>query len=311
MIIKSDYQINEEALKDFQNLINEYDIFNSIEVKYNDPQNKQYLTGNVVKKCRFCHKEFPETKFKSTAHAIPEFMGNKSLISKFECDRCNQYFSQFENEFANFMLPFNTLAGTINKGNKIPKYKSGLEIFHDKNNTININNFPNELSSNTKELELSIDIPTYIPDFIYRSLIKIGLTLIPEDKIGNYSETIEWLMNIDCSTIFPASMAFSIFPFSNRIDNIRCIILSRKEANQKQIPKTLLLVSYQNFSFQTIFPLPATENFNTLSPFPMVIPSTLDLNLNIAKDKVYKVVELDKKTKVKGEQTKVIITSLD
>ena len=43
----------------------------------------------------------------------------------------------------------------------------------------------------------------------------------------------------------------------------------------------------------------------------MVIPSPLDLNLNIVKDKVYNVVELDKKTKVKGEQTKVIITSLE
>ena len=44
MIIKSNYPINEEALKDFQNLTVEYDILNSIEVKYNDRQNKQYLT---------------------------------------------------------------------------------------------------------------------------------------------------------------------------------------------------------------------------------------------------------------------------
>jgi len=311
MIIKSNYPINEEALKDFQKLTVEYEILNSIEVKYNDPQNKQHLTGNVVKKCRFCHKEFPETKFKSTAHAIPEFMGNKSLISKFECDSCNEYFSQFENEFANFMLPFNTLAGTISKGNKIPKYKSGLEIFHDDNKTININNFPNELTSNRKELELSIDIPTYIPEFIYRSLIKIGLTLIPEDQIDDYNETIEWLMNIDRATIFPGSMAFNIFPFSSRIDNIRCNILSRKGTNKRKIPKTLLLISYQNFSFQTFFPLSAAENFDTLSPYPIVIPSTLDLNLNIVKDKEYNVVELDKKAKVKGEQAKVIITRFD
>jgi len=88
-------------------------------------------------------------------------------------------------------------------------------------------------------------------------------------------------------------------------------LLNGKKANQKQIPKTLLLVSYQNFSFQTFFPLSAAENFNTLSPYPMFIPSTLDLNLNIVKDKVYNVVELDKRAKVKGEQTKVIITPLD
>src|SRR4051812_8829229 len=154
MRIESDYPINEDALKDVQNLTNEYDIVNSIEVKYNDSQKKQHLIGNVVKKCRFCYKEFPDTNFKMIAHAIPEFMGNKSLISKFECDTCNQYFGKLENEFASFMLPFNTLAATINKGNKIPKYKNGLEIFHDDNNTININNFPNELPSNTKKLEL-------------------------------------------------------------------------------------------------------------------------------------------------------------
>lgn len=255
MIIKSNYPINEEALRDLQALTSEYDIFTSTEVEYNKSQVKNYLRDTVRNKCRFCNKEFPHVKFKSIAHAIPEFTGNKSLVAKFECDNCNQYFSQFESEFANFMLPYNALGGVKKKGNKSAKYKQDIVVHHPKENSIHVDNFPSEIHPDTKEIELNLNIPSYIPDFIFRCLAKIGLTLIPESSIKKYKEALDWLMNKSSNTIFPASMLFSIFPFSNPSDKIRCVILTRKEFILRQIPETLLILSYQNFSIQTFFPL--------------------------------------------------------
>jgi hypothetical protein len=44
------------------------------------------------RKCRFCGKSNPEVSFKKKAHLIPEFLGNKMLLSDFECDSCNYEF---------------------------------------------------------------------------------------------------------------------------------------------------------------------------------------------------------------------------
>ncbi|GAB4047269.1 hypothetical protein GCM10028810_29480 [Spirosoma litoris] len=43
MLIKSDYPINEEALRGIKALTSEYDIIVSTEVDYNQPQVKNYL----------------------------------------------------------------------------------------------------------------------------------------------------------------------------------------------------------------------------------------------------------------------------
>jgi len=253
MLIKSNYPINKEALRDLETLTIDYDILVSTEVDYNKSQIKEYLSDTVRKKCRFCKGEFPEVKFNSVAHAIPEFTGNKSLITTFECDNCNKYFGELESEFANFMLPYNALGGVKKKGNKSSKYKQDIVVYHPKENSIHIDNFPKELHPDAKEIDLKLNIPSYIPDSIYRSLIKIGLTLVPENSIEKYQETLAWLMDASSDTIFPASMFFSIFPFSNPSDKIRCIILIRKESIDREIPRTLLVLSYQNFSFQTFF----------------------------------------------------------
>ncbi|WP_187270237.1 HNH endonuclease [Pontibacter qinzhouensis] len=298
-------------MRDLETLASEYDILVSTEVDYNESHTKNYLKDAVGKKCRFCNKGFPEVKFNSVAHAIPEFTGNKSLIATFECDNCNQYFSKFENEFANFMLPYNALGGVKKKGNKFPKYKQDIIVYHPIENYIHIDNFPQELHPDTNGFDLILDTPSYIPNFIYRSLIKIGLTLIPENTIGKYQDVLTWLMDMSSDTIFPASMFFSIFPFRNPSSKIRCVLFTRKESINREIPRTLLVLSYQNFSFQTFFPVPFSENKGKLIPFPVAIPTSLDLNLNLAQEVAHKLIDLSKIERIKGEKAQFNIKSLD
>ena len=311
MLIKTNYTINEQALRDSETLTVEYDILVSEEIDYNKSHVKKYLNDTIRKKCRFCKRDFTEVKFNSVAHAIPEFTGNKSLIARFECDSCNQYFSKLESEFANFMLPYNALGGVIKKGNKSSKYKQDIVVYHSKENCIHINNLTKKLPTDAKEVDLELDIPSYIPDFIYRSLIKIGLTLVPEYTISTYQETLTWLMDTSRDTIFPASMFFSVYPFSNPSDKIRCVILTRKKSIIREIPSTLLILNYRNFSFQTFFPVSISENKRTLTPFPVAIPTPLDLNLRLAEEVVHKLVDLSKRDRIKGEKAEFKFKSLD
>jgi len=106
-------------------------------------------------------------------------------------------------------------------------------------------------------------------------------------------------------------MFCSIFPFSNPSDKIRCVILKRKETIIRQIPDTLLSLSYQNFSFQTFFPISSSDNKGSLTPFPVAIPSPLDLNINLEKEAAHKLIDLSKKEKIKGEKAEFLIKSLD
>lgn len=310
MIIISNFPFNEKVLSDIENVTKEYDITISAETEYNKPEIKKYLEDGESRKCRFCNKKYPNIKFSSTAHAIPEFMGNKSLISKFECDECNRYFGKFESEFGNFMLPYNSLGGIIKKGNKSVKYKQDITVYESENK-LNIENFPTEFPPNTKQVDLSLSIPSYIPDFIYRALVKVGLTLMPEASFGKYTEIVNWLMDMSADTIFPARMLFSIFPYSNPSDKIRCIILDKKQSISREVPQTIFILSYRNFAFQTFFPISTIENMENLYPFPMIVPSILDSNLDLVKRKSCEQIELHEKEKVKGKSAKFILKNLD
>ena len=46
------------------------------------PERETYIDTTNEYVCRFCGKNLTQTTFKMKAHAIPEFMGNKNLLSK-------------------------------------------------------------------------------------------------------------------------------------------------------------------------------------------------------------------------------------
>ena len=77
--------------------------------------NKIHLGDKKDKMCRFCGKKHPEVKFKMITHAIPEFTGNKTLISEYECDTCNALFSQMETQMSNYMNIYHTAAQVFGK----------------------------------------------------------------------------------------------------------------------------------------------------------------------------------------------------
>lgn len=45
--------------------------------------------GLVPRTCRFCRRRGPGATFRKRAHVIPEGLGNRTLISREECDDCN------------------------------------------------------------------------------------------------------------------------------------------------------------------------------------------------------------------------------
>ena len=85
---------------------------------------KHRLGSCTPRRCRYCLRQEPATCFKKIAHAIPECLGNRTLISHDECDHCNDRFSQtIEDHLDKFTQPLRTVLGIKGK-NGVPVFKS-------------------------------------------------------------------------------------------------------------------------------------------------------------------------------------------
>ncbi len=68
--------------------------YNELVTYHLNEEEKIYLGDKDNRVCRFCKKDSTQTTFRTVAHAIPEFVGNKKLIAHYECDVCNAKFSR-------------------------------------------------------------------------------------------------------------------------------------------------------------------------------------------------------------------------
>jgi len=300
MEIIANYPINEIVIKKISSMFKNYELTASKRVSFNGE--KEILVDSIQNKCRFCGKSYPDVKFKFDAHTIPEFLGNKSLFSKYECDTCNlKYFNRFENEMANFMLPHNAFSGIKVKRNKIPKYfQEGQPKIENNGSKIFLSNVSDTIFDDKQKnnFELPIKIPAYIPDYIYRCLVKIALSIISENKLFDYKETITWLMNKNINSNVKPFMIFSIYPYNIQMDEISCVLLERKNESKENFPHSIFALAYKNFAFQTYLPFSQKEKLDiNLKAFPFIIPTNIDLNKTYKDTRTFNLIDLSSKEK--------------
>jgi len=291
-----------------QSLLEKYDLISSQTIKAGEKIKK--LVDSTENKCRFCDKVKQKKEFSNKAHLIPEFLGNKTLFASFECNECNSYFGKIETELANFMLPYNSVVGT--RGKKGPPHykKSGeIEIFSTENRNISIQNYPKQLNLSDKQFDIPVT-HDYIPNHVYKTLVKIGVSILDEEHIKYVKHIISWLLNKEQSTIFTPLMLFTIYPFEFDQQCIRTVVLKKKNTPEN-IPTYILSLSYKNFSFQTYLPEKSTHsNLKNYFPFPCYIPNELDTYINNVDEKKVNSLDLSSKERKKTKST-IQITNLD
>lgn len=151
--------------------------------------------------CRFCLKKSPKVKFKNKAHLIPQLLGNKNLLSDFECDNCNHAFGVFESEFANYIGLTRTLTRLSGKKG-VPKFKNPQKDFSlwiDENDNIDYtelqenNNVIFDNENNRVTFETTSN--PFNSLMVYKCLVKIGISLLKDDELYNYQSTISFLLD--------------------------------------------------------------------------------------------------------------------
>lgn len=170
-------------------------------------------------KCRFCGTS-DEKSFKKEAHVIPQLMGRAKPTSKFECDKCNSMFSRYETDLGDYLLIDRAILGQPKKTSGNPKYKNNefviqkitavpksmqgmdeaikLQELLDAGDNVTLlsskdNNTPN-LKRSDNEFEAILGMKSYIPLNIFRVFAKIGLSLLDENELSDYSKLKELLL---------------------------------------------------------------------------------------------------------------------
>ena len=236
-------------------------------------------------RCRFCGEQPPQATFKLEAHALPEALGNKSLFSDYECDACNAFFGKgIENDFGNWSKPMRTFARIRGKKG-IPTLKKegtgGWRIEYDDSSGFNITRYedtPDFLVINEETLEVTFQFrrDVHTPVAVLKAFVKMGLTLLPEAEVQNFSHAVKWIKNPDHNkglvavSTFP--VIYSFIPGPMPFDKI-ALLLYRRKNGVDGVPYAFFTLAYGNEAFQVILPSPEKDaSINgktvTIMPFP-------------------------------------------
>jgi hypothetical protein len=154
--------------------------------------------------CRYCNRTFKETTFNQNTHLLPELIGENNILTFDECDICNKLFSDYESSFSIFIRPYITLLGVKGK-KKIPKFQSRTVNRNEETRTILKHREGNEkelhiqtlddytINADTKTFDIVFRKPPFVPLKIYKSLLKIGLSLLPKEFDNANKQSFAWL----------------------------------------------------------------------------------------------------------------------
>ena len=218
--------------------------------------------STAKRKCRFCGRSEPEVTFKKVAHAIPHFIGNRTLKSLYECDDCNEkVFSPMESQFSQFMSFYHTFY-RVCRGDKVPTFKNNNKE-HSKivvdDGTIKIDcvegeDLVPEIDKENHTFKIKAK-RSYVPQNVYKIFIKMALSIMPETEMVHFKTTLEWLMG-------NSSFAYNLMLIERRYNGLQnpfgfisCMLFKRKDDHRDNVPAFIFGLAYYNFFFETYIPL--------------------------------------------------------
>lgn len=224
--------------------------------------NDTYIGDKDKKVCRFCGKGEEEVTFELRAHVLPECIGNKYLLSYYECDICNKKFGKsIEGEYSNFFNFYHNALCIKGKKN-IPAYQTkdqksiakwkkdndGKKQFMFKEPKDSITTY---IDIDNNELRRVGVAPTYIPMGVFKCFIKMAIGLLPDDECFIFKDTIKWLSEKKYRNIYENKQLYCRFimiPGFWTERPIECTLYKRR-FNTINVPYMLFHLTYGSFSY--------------------------------------------------------------
>ena len=241
------------------------------------PDSRITLGNKENRVCRFCGRAQSEVPFQIDAHALPESVGNKGLLTYYECDPCNRAFGQgCENDFGNWTLPMRTFA-RVNGKNGIPSIKQGPS------NAWRVDQHPTGLAINVEETEgffeddpiaktltFRLKRPGYRPAKVAQAFFKMALSVMPEAELPNFRLLLDWMNpNAVQKMAAPTPVLHTFVGGAWEKDLVRVALLTRM-ADEAALPYCFFILGFGNELFQVA--IPSTERDSQLYGSKLTIP---------------------------------------
>jgi len=205
--------------------------------------------------CRFCGKKIPQVKFNNDPHIIPQLLGRNFGVSDFECDTCNNYFSKNETHLADFLGLIRTVL-FVGGENNIPTFKSPGESLIARTDD-DIEGQKSISISDLNRTSFSIDVETgknkityvknsYIPINVYKALLKIALSILPDDQTDYYKPMFEFISNETNDPFFVQFATVVTYTIHYPVLHPACYLFEKID------PKSLLPMHVFNLYFENL-----------------------------------------------------------
>lgn len=237
----------------------------------------------VPRRCSFCGKtELDSATFKSIAHAIPENLGNKRVISYEECDICNGKYSECELHIAKMFSVERIFSGARGKDGPTEAVAGPYMSLHGQGVGYPIclkidseNNPIRYVGTNT--LEFSVDAIQFRPVLALRSLLHSVWLVIPPEKRNSLESIRVLAMGENISYPFDYIMVVSpgAPPAMGRL-RVWCL----RSANHAQATWPPLIVAMNLFNTTIVWRAPLAGQY-IASPLPPLPCYDEAIQLNI------------------------------
>lgn len=267
------------------------------------------LSDSTDRICRFCGKRYPEVKFKKKAHALSELIGNKEIVSRNECDTCNEHFGNFmEDELSKYLGLSRTLSQIDGKGG-VPSYKSidgtcrvdytekGLVIVEMKGKK-----FTEKINKN---IVFHAVRQTYTPISVYKAFVKMALSVLPYEYMPYFFDTTAWLKE-KSNIISKYDMRDYLYCIERFIPGPRPLQLRAsgyiRKNDMLEVPYYQFVLEFANLIFQIAVPCRVKDsNLFGKKVSILPIPNDYDFIKNTYGDIKTEFKYLDNPNKVKNE----------
>jgi len=238
------------------------------------PGDQKYSRRNLrsysSRTCRFCGLSYPNTPFSNYSHLLPQMIGNTNLYSDFECDKCNETFSRFENDLAGFLGVSRSITGL--SGEKQATGFSGRKIGVKSRSFVGDNILiiaPEDAQREGTTTTLTYLKNSFTPANVYKALLKCALSLLKEEEIReNYTHAIDYLSG---RGVIMSGAVISGYQLSFKANMPLHVYIFHKKVLEDHVPTYVMCFYFQNHIIT--FPIPFDEVNNAgVSEQDIILP---------------------------------------
>ncbi|MDY7220280.1 hypothetical protein TOI97_11975 [Denitrificimonas sp. JX-1] len=248
----------------FSGVMDNYEI-----VTFDLDKDKKIKIGEGLKNkrvCRFCKLQSPDVSFKKEAHAISEALGNKKLVLNEECDLCNEFFDEYvERDFVFYHDLVRTMFGIKNKENKTPKMKGrNFEFFKDEDKNLNVAIVSVDESGKSQEPPKSVSFNTdnkIRVQNIYKALCKFALSVMGEEFLDYFSDTIDWIRNENVAERLPKIAMLNSYSFFTERPEVTLFF---RNNDNYELPFLVVEFRFTYYMYIFIVPFSSKDKVNFL-----------------------------------------------